>query len=116
MLGEDGFFRKLVEYSKSRIKETMKTQNIPGLSIAFYHEDYVYADGFGYADLEHKNPAGPETVYLLGSVMKTMTAQAIMKLSENRLKLDDEVQKHVPYYPYKRWPVTIRQILGISLG
>ena len=94
----------------------MSAQNIPGLSIAFYHGDLLYTEGFGFADLEHQIAAKPETAYLLGSVMKTMTAQAIMMLSETKLDIDDEVQIYVPYYPQKKWPVTIRQILGHMSG
>ena len=109
-------FTELKEYSRQLIIEIMSAQSIPGLSIAFYHGDLLYTEGFGYADLEHQIAAKPETAYLLGSVMKTMTAQAIMKLSEIKLDIDDEVQRYVPYYPQKKWPVTIRQILGHMSG
>jgi serine beta-lactamase-like protein LACTB len=32
------------------------------------------------------------------------------------LKLDDEIQKYVPDFPHKQWPVTIRQVMGQVAG
>ena len=109
-------FKRMVEHSRNLVTKTMQSQMIPGLSITLYQGDHQYDEGFGYADLEHLVPAKPETSYVLGSVMKPMTAQAIMMLSTAELKLDDQVQIHVPYYPQKRWAVTIRQILGHVSG
>jgi CubicO group peptidase (beta-lactamase class C family) len=114
--GVDQKFVKLKEYSQKLITNIMNTHKIPGLSIAFYHKNNLHSEGFGYADLEHKIVAKPDTVYLLGSVMKPMTALAIMKLTETILDIDDEIQKYVTYYPKKKWPVTIRQILGHISG
>ncbi|MBN1683038.1 beta-lactamase family protein [Candidatus Bathyarchaeota archaeon] len=114
--GVDQKFIKLKEHSQKLITHIMKTKNIPGLSIAFYHKDNLYSEGFGYADLENKIVAKPDTVYLLGSVMKPMTALAIMKLSETVLDIEDEVQRYVTFYPKKKWPITIRQILGHMSG
>jgi CubicO group peptidase (beta-lactamase class C family) len=37
-------------------------------------------------------------------------------MQEGKLSLDDEVQKYVPYFPRKRWPVTIRHLLGHLSG
>src|SRR6185369_4043207 len=44
---------------------------IPGMSIVIVHDqDVLLAKGFGYADLEKKIPADPQTVYRTGSVTK----------------------------------------------
>ena len=37
-------------------------------------------------------------------------------LDEGRLKLDDEIQRYVPDFPAKQWPVTVRQLMGHVAG
>lgn len=95
------------------VREQMQIDGIPGLSIGFAKDDFIWAKGFGYADLENKTPATATSAYRLASVTKTMTAVAVLQLVEKgKLELDAEVQKYVPYFPRKRWPVTVRQLLG----
>ena len=95
------------------ITKEMSRLNIPSISIAFYKDDFMWAKSFGYADLEHKTFAEPDTLYRLASISKPLTAVGILNLmEEGKLALDDEVQKYVSYFPQKRWPITIRQLLG----
>jgi CubicO group peptidase (beta-lactamase class C family) len=95
------------------IKIFMEKYNVPGLSIAIYKDEFLWTEGYGYADLENSVPATAETTYSLASITKPMTAVAIMRLAvEGKLHLDDEVQKYVPYFPKKDHPITIRQLLG----
>jgi len=73
----------------------------------------VWTKGFGYADLENKAPAKAQSMYRLASITKPMTAMAILKLADDgKLDLDAEVQKYVPYFPKKKYPVTVRLVLG----
>ncbi len=95
------------------LRKQMALDRVPGLTIGYYHGDHTWVKGFGYADLENRTPATENTAYRLASNTKSMTCVAILQLAERgKLKLDDEVQKYVPYYPWKRWPVTIRQLMG----
>jgi CubicO group peptidase (beta-lactamase class C family) len=95
------------------VTQQMKKDHVPGLSVAFQHGDFFWAKGFGYADLENDVPASAESAYRLASITKTITAVAILLLyEEGKLDLDDEVQKYVPSFPRKPWPITIRQLLG----
>jgi len=56
---------------------------IPGMSIVIVHDqDVLLAKGFGYADLEKKIPADPQTVYRIGSVTKSFTAMMLMQLRD----------------------------------
>jgi CubicO group peptidase (beta-lactamase class C family) len=95
------------------VSEQMEIQRIPGLSIGFVKDDFIWTKGFGYADLENKVTAKPESSYRLASVTKTITAIAVLQLVEKgKIDLDAEVQTYVPYFPKKKWPVTVRQLLG----
>ncbi len=91
----------------------MMWDKVPGLSVGFLKDGVVWVEGFGYADLENSVPARPESAYRLASITKTITAMAILQLVESdKIDLDAEVQTYVPYFPRKKWPITIRQLLG----
>lgn len=95
------------------VKKQMEIDRVPGLSVGFMVDDFVWAKGFGYADMENKSPATAKSAYRLASVTKPMTAVAVMQLVEKgKIDLDAEVQTYVPYFPKKRWPITVRQLLG----
>lgn len=95
------------------VKKQMAADKIPGLSVGFIKDDVMWAKGFGYADLENKSPARAESSYRLASVTKPMTATAVLQLVEKgKINLDAEVQTYVPYFPKKKFPVTVRQVLG----
>ena len=101
-----------------RIAEALITvQRLPGLSIAVGVDDeVVFARGFGWADLENRVPVAPDTRFRIGSVSKLLTAAAVAKLAEERrLDLDAPVQRYVPSFPQKEFPVTSRQ-LAAHLG
>lgn len=104
---------KEIQRFEDFIQKQMKTDRIPGLSIGFMKADFIWTKGFGYADLENKTPATEKSAYRLASNTKSMTAAAILQLVEKgKIDLDAEVQRYVPYFPRKRWPVTVRQLLG----
>src|SRR4030095_16934384 len=56
------------------VRKQMEKDHIPGLTIGFYKDDYTWVKGFGYADLENKVPAKPESAYRLASITKTFTS------------------------------------------
>ncbi len=93
-------------------------QGWPGLSIAVSVDGQtVWAEGFGYADLEQRVPVWPTTKFRVGSISKPLTAAAAALLyAEGRLDVDAPVQRYVPAFPEKRWPVTTRQLGGHLAG
>jgi CubicO group peptidase (beta-lactamase class C family)/tetratricopeptide (TPR) repeat protein len=94
-------------------RKQMALDKTVGLTIGFVKDNFEWVGAYGYADLENKVPAKPESAYRLASVTKPMTAFAVMQLAEKgKINLDAEVQTYVPYFPKKQWPVTVRQVLG----
>ena len=74
--------------------ERLRIDNrIPGLSVAvLQNQQVVFAEGFGYADLENRIPATPDTPYNIASLSKTFAAAILMKLvEEKRLDLDTSI-------------------------
>jgi CubicO group peptidase (beta-lactamase class C family) len=73
----------------------------------------VWAEGFGWADIEKQTAVSPNTRFRLGHASVPLTsAGAGLLLEKDRLNLDDEIQMHVPAYPKKQWPVTLGQLMG----
>jgi serine beta-lactamase-like protein LACTB len=90
----------------------------PGAQIAVSREGrIVWSESFGCADLELDVPVGPDTRFRIGSVSKPLTAAAIGALVEQgKLDLDAPVQRYVPDFPKKAWPITTRQLAGHLAG
>jgi CubicO group peptidase (beta-lactamase class C family) len=96
---------------------------IPGMSIVIvYDQAVLLAKGFGYADLEKKIPADPQTVYRIGSVTKAFTALMLMQLRDaGKLHLDDPIEKYLPEFKIKSRfpdarPATFRQVAAHYSG
>jgi CubicO group peptidase (beta-lactamase class C family) len=77
----------------------------------------VFEKAFGLAELEHRIPNTPETIFESGSVAKQFTAAAVVLLSlEGKLSLDDPVRKYIPELPDYGSPLTIRHMLNHTAG
>lgn len=95
------------------VRRQMEADRTTALTIGFVKDGRTWVRAYGSADLENRVPAAPDSAYRLASVTKPMTAVAVLQLAERgRLDLDAEVQRYVPYFPKKQWPVTVRQLLG----
>jgi CubicO group peptidase (beta-lactamase class C family) len=91
----------------------MVKYDVPGLTIGFVKDGQMWVRGFGLADVENRVAATDSSAYRLASVQKSMTAVAVLQLVEQgKLNLDAEIQTYVPYFPRKRYPITVRQLLG----
>lgn len=98
---------------EDEVRRQMEVDGTTGLTVGFVKDGVSWVKGFGYADLENKTPMKAESAYRLASVTKPMTAVAVLQLAEKgKIDLDAEVQTYVPYFPKKKWPVTVRQLLG----
>lgn len=93
-------------------------QNLPGLSVAVgVSGEVVWAEGFGWADLDSHAPVTPKTRFRIGTASIPLTAAAVgLLLESGGLALDDEIRTYVPEFPKKEWPVTLRQVMGHTAG
>jgi CubicO group peptidase (beta-lactamase class C family) len=112
----DPYAEKLRRFEEF-VQQRMRQDRIPGLTVGFYKDDYTWVKAFGYADVENNLPAKAESAYRLASITKTFTGVAILQLVEQgKMKLDEEIQTYLPYYPKQGWPVTVRQLLTHTGG
>lgn len=107
-----------VHAARQSVRAELAAQNLPGLSVAVgSNGEIVWAEGFGWADLETRVKVEPHTRFGIGTASIPLTAAAAgLLLERNRLKLDDEIQTYVPEFPRKKWPVTLRQVMGHVAG
>jgi CubicO group peptidase (beta-lactamase class C family) len=107
-----------VDQGRQLARAGLVDQNLPGLSVAVgAGGTLVWAEGFGWADVEKKVPVGPRTRFRIGHASKALTSAAVgLLLEDGRLRLDDEIQTYVPVFPEKQWAVTLRQLMGHMAG
>jgi CubicO group peptidase (beta-lactamase class C family)/tetratricopeptide (TPR) repeat protein len=99
------------------IQTKVAEAQIAGLTAGFSYKETQWAKGFGYAHLAKRKRATKSTSYRMASVTKTFTAVGILQLVESgQISLDAEVQTYVPSFPKKKYPVTIRDLLGHLSG
>ena len=107
-----------VEQGRQLVRAGLTTQNLPGLSVAVgVGGELVWAEGFGWADLETRVPVAPEMQFRTGGASMALTSAAVgLLLEKRRLHLDDEIQTYVPAFPKKEWPITLRQLMAHLSG
>ncbi len=75
----------------------------------------IYEKSFGYSDFPNKRLNTKNTLFPLASISKTLTATAILQLTEDgTLRLADPVAKHIPEFPYP--DITIRHLMSHTSG
>jgi CubicO group peptidase (beta-lactamase class C family) len=103
-----------VEQGRQIVRASLTEQNVPGLSVAVgFGGEIVWAEGFGWADIERRVPIAPETRFRIGTASIALTSAAVgLLLEDGRLKLDDIV----PTFPENQRPVTLRHLMGHTAG
>ncbi len=99
-------------------RASLTEHSLPGLSVAVgVGGEIVWAEGFGWADIDNRIPVKPETRFRIGTASTALTSAAVgLLLEKGRLKLDDKIQTYVPEFPQHQWPVTLRQLMGHVAG
>src|SRR6188474_2595746 len=74
-----------------------KNKSIPGVALlVIKNATVVRSQGYGFANLEHRVPVKPETVFQSGSMGKQFTATGIAILeSEGKLQFNDSISKYL---------------------
>ncbi|WP_439656676.1 serine hydrolase domain-containing protein [Lentzea sp. HUAS TT2] len=91
---------------------------IPGAAAGVFHDGREHFFCHGVTSVENPLPVNEDTLFLLGSITKTYTATAIMRLvSQGRVSLDAPVREHVPELRLADdREFTVRQLLNHTSG
>jgi CubicO group peptidase (beta-lactamase class C family) len=101
----------------------MAHYHVPGLSLAFIHNGTVdWTRAFGVAKAGGE-PVTPDTLFQAGSISKSVTALAVLRLVEQgKLNLDTDVSHYLTTWKLptnkftERKPVTLRELLSHTAG
>jgi CubicO group peptidase (beta-lactamase class C family) len=107
----------MVPDCRTKMAKQLKALNVPGVAAAIVKDGQLVCTGVaGMANIEAGIPVTPETLFLVASVSKTVTATALMQLYEQgRFDLDDNVNGFLPFRlsvpAAPDSPITFRQLL-----
>ena len=106
------------KHGQHLVRASLTGQNLTGVSVAVgIGGDIVWAEGFGFADLEKRTTVTPDTRFRVGDTSIALTSAAVgLLLEKQRLNLDADIQIYVPEFPEKQWPVNLRQLMGHTAG
>jgi CubicO group peptidase (beta-lactamase class C family) len=81
------------KYIEKEVNGFLQQWNLAGLTMSIVKDGkLVYAHGFGYSDVETKQPVLPGQLFRIASVSKLITAVAIMKLvDKKKISLESKV-------------------------
>ena len=117
-----GDYRAVTRQLETFIEQQARSSKVAGLSIALVDDQrVVWAHGTGWADAAAQRPAGPDTLYRMGSISKLFTDVAAMQLVvRGRLNLDAPLQQALPSFgiPGRQGdaPITARQLMDHHAG
>ena len=85
----------------------------PGAAVVVVQDGaVVYLHGYGCANLEHRVPITPQTLFDIASVAKQFTGLSVaMLVQQGKLSLDDDIHKHLPDLPDFGKPITLNHLL-----
>jgi CubicO group peptidase (beta-lactamase class C family) len=108
----------LITEIRQFLTDTMAKAGVPGVSITIMRDGRtIWSEGLGWADVEQRVPVTALTRFRVGSVSKSLTSIAVgLLVDAHKLDLDAPVQRYVPSFPKKRWPITTRLVAGHLAG
>jgi CubicO group peptidase (beta-lactamase class C family) len=102
---------------RTNLARQLRPLDVPGLAAAIVKKGkIVCVAAAGMADIEQQKPVTPDTLFLIASVSKTITATALMQVrDQHKFGLDDNINGHLPFKvaipAAPNAPITFRQLL-----
>ncbi len=103
---------------EEQLQREMEDYHAVNLAVAVVKDnEIIYANQFGWKDLEAKIPLEKDDVFRIASLSKSFAATAVMQLVEQgKLSLDDEVSDLIGF-PYRNpnfpdTPITLKMLLS----
>lgn len=105
----------------SYVEKALRDWNLPGLAICIVKDGEVIMKGYGVKELGKPDKVDENTLFMIGSNTKAMTATALAMLHEKKmLSLDDKVAKWLPNFKMKDALTTrelnLRDLLSHRIG
>lgn len=108
---------------RETVRREISEKKVPSLSIAVAQDgEIIWEEAFGFADVENKTRATPQTKYSLASISKPITATALMTLVERgKIRLDRPIEDYLggaklTGYAGSTSKATVRRVAGHVSG
>jgi CubicO group peptidase (beta-lactamase class C family) len=119
-----GDFASIEKHLVQKISDAAADKRLGSAALVLVQDDKIVAEhGFGIAKVETQARVRPDqTLYLIASVSKAVTAWGIMKLvEEGKLALDEPVVRYLKRWQFtgdeaQRGKVTVRHLLSHTAG
>jgi len=104
------------------LTRVLKTWHVAGFAVAVVEKNkIIYAQGFGYSDLDKKLLVTPNTLFAIGSCSKAFTASMIGKLeADKKLDIDKPAGLYLPelrfYNDAMNNTITLRDMMSHKTG
>ncbi len=110
--------QQAIDSARAILLAGMRRSGIPGASVTVLQNGrQIWSEGLGLADVENKVPVTGLTKFRIGSVSKSIAAVAMATLvQDGKLDLDAPIQRYVPSFPAKGYPITARELAGHLAG
>ncbi len=102
---------------EAAITQDLADAKIPGAALLFMRDGQVESSkGYGLADVESGRGVDADTLFMVASVSKPVTATALMTLYEQgKFELDDDINDYLPFEvrnpTFVDTPITFRMLL-----
>ena len=100
-----------------KLNKQCKKSKAVGVNVALFDsKGIIYNYNYGFANKEKGIKSDNDSLYMIGSNTKVMTALGILKLrEEGKLSLDDDIKMHIPEFEVKSYfeydKITIENLL-----
>ncbi|WP_223585516.1 serine hydrolase [Microbacterium sp. OVT16B] len=112
----DAFDAATVKKLDAIIEDAVTTQKLPGAIVAVWSPEGDYVTAAGYADVDKKTTLTTDVNHRIGSVTKTFTVTALLRLVDaGDASLDDPISTYVDGVP-EGDRITLRHLAGMRSG
>lgn len=100
-----------------RYLKRLEAFGFSGALLVMHKGEVVLAGGYGLADRARNVPVTADTLFDIGSIVKTFTATAILQyVDSGRISLDDTLPKFFKDVPEDKRAITLRQLMTHTAG
>ncbi|USK50435.1 beta-lactamase family protein [Bacillus sp. CMF12] len=102
------------------IKDYLEEYQVPGASVAIVHNNELFFSKSWGVTEESEEEVTEQTPFTIGSISKSLTGMAIMKLADNgTIRLEASIQEYLPWFTLKNGraaEITVEQLLAQTSG
>lgn len=112
---QKNLFEYAIAESDKLAQQTFEKGHFPGMAIyVSVKGKTIWCKGYGYANLSEKEGVDPySSKFRVGSISKSFTSAGLGRLYDaEKINLNVPIQTYVPYFPKKKYDVTLKFLAG----